>query len=108
MSLEDNLKKVEGTTFTVSEYDTLCVAALNGGLVEFPDLDGEDEDVPEELMGWIHFCEYIRSANSILHLVLTGVLIPTQTDESDEYPGYRYEKSVMADAIIENMGVGEL
>lgn len=110
MSLEESLNQVEGEAFTVSEYDTLVIAALNGGLVESPDLESlTDEDLPPALMDWIRFCERVRMDYAILHLVLAGVLVPTQPDDVEsEYPGYRYVKSDMASAIIENLGVGKL
>src|SRR4051812_27774196 len=107
MSLDDVLPEFEGNYFTISEYDTLCIAAMNGGLVESPDLDSPTDEIPEELTEWIEFCEYIRSCNAILHMVLAGVLVPV-TQEDDVESGYRYEKSEMADIIIENMGVGKL
>jgi hypothetical protein len=109
MSFEETLNKVEGNLFTVSEYDTLCAAAINGGLIStIFDPDHPSDDLPAGLMEWIHFCEYVRSANAILHMVLSGVLVPTSMDVSDAQAGYRYKKSDMADAIIENMGVGSL
>ena len=97
---------VEGKAFTTSEYDALVLAAFNGGLIPYPNPDDPAGEVPEALMEWLHWCEYIKTGNAILHLILAGVFVPVQRDVLDSRGGYRFTKTDIADAVMENLGVG--
>lgn len=92
--------------YTTQEYDQLVLAAIQGMEIE---TDPEDPgDVPLEVMEWVSFCEWVKSANMLIHLVLSGVLVPSRRDGIlPEGAGYVYVKTDVADALMEDFGKGD-
>lgn len=112
----DDGEREEHILYTAEEYDALIFAAMRGGIIEdveeIDTPDGDEIMVPDELMDWLEFCDWIKSGTMLIHLVLAGVLVPTRKDPESDFPyplpAYLYERTENADVIMEDYGIGEI
>lgn len=104
-------QREEYVLFTAQEYDQLIVAAFNGGLIEAPtdeELEDDNADLPEELTDWLRWCEAMKTGMMLIHMVLSGVLVPSsQNAKLPRDAGYTYRKTDVADVILEDFGAGD-